>query len=338
MPKLKIEQWPELIETGKKSILDAALDVGVPFPHGCGSGECGQCKCQLLSGEVKREAASPDALSSAEIAQGKLLACRSRLVGDVSLRWLSQAAPLVAKKYTARVVQVEPLAHDVMHVTLALPETIHFHPGQFAKLGFAKLAPRSYSMANQPGSGQLEFHIRIVPDGLVSGFIASELKLGDQVSVEAPFGDAHWQGVSDAPVLLLAGGTGLAPIVAMLDAALAQGQSTADLHVYHGVRSARDLYTGEKLRKMAQQHGFSFHAVYSHEPDENGRHGHLHEVLASDFASLKSAQIYVAGPPPMVDAVRTLATQRGADQTQIRADAFYAAPEVKKGWFRRLIG
>lgn len=334
MPKLQISQWPAAIEAGQKTLLDAALDAGVPFPHSCMSGECGQCKCQLLSGEVQRLSASPDALSAADIAAGRLLACRSKARSDIELSWLASSQSSAAiVRCRARVTALEPAAHDVMIVRLRPGQALNFLPGQFAKLGFGKLPQRSYSMANLPETEDLEFHIRVVPDGRVSQFVARSLRLGDGVDIEGPFGDAHWQGASAAPLLLLAGGTGLAPIVSLLDAALRDGHPPQQIHVYHGVREARDLYAGARLQRLAEEHGFRFQPVFS--AGENA--SHLHEAVARDFACLKSAQIYVAGPPPMVDAVKQTATARGAAAGQIRADAFHAARPEKKSWWRRLL-
>lgn len=335
MPKIHIEQWPAPVEAGKKTVLDAVLDAGVPFPHSCMSGECGQCKCQLISGEVQRLSASPGALSAAEVAAGRVLACRSKPLGDVTLRWLASGTPAIAvQKLKARVSMIEAAAHDVMIVRVRPAQHFDFRPGQFARLSFGKLPQRSYSMANQPEEDELEFHMRIVPDGQVSRFVARSLSVGDEIGVEGPFGDAHWQGAGDTQLLLLAGGTGLAPMISVLDAALRDGHPPEQIHVYHGVREARDLYAGERLQRLAREHGFRFQPVLS----AGATPCHLHEAVARDFDCLKQAQIYVAGPPPMVDAVKKLAGKRGAMLAQIRADAFYAAPPVKKRWWHRLLG
>lgn len=345
MPLIKIFQWPEPIQSGRLRVLEAALDAGVPFPHGCGSGECGTCKCQLTSGEVTMDKYSPDALSATERAQGMILACRARPVTDVNVRWLSTAAaPLPIKKFRATVSHVGAIAHDVVLLVLKLPADLSFpfRPGQYAKLRFGNLPIRSYSMANQPGERELEFHIRLVPNGLVSQYVAREIEVGSVVEVRGPFGDAHWDDVHIAkqgPLLLLAGGTGLAPILSVLDAALRDGVPPQQIHVYHGVRSERDLYAGDQLWAASKQQGFKFTPVYSQEAGTGGaRSGNLHEVVAGDYPSLVSASIYTAGPPPMVDAVKHLSKTLGADATRVRADAFYAAEPEKKGLWQRVTG
>ena len=344
MAQIQITQWEAPIEAGRLRILEAALDAGVPFPHGCGTGECGSCKCKLLSGEVAMDRYSPGALTDEERDSGLILACRSRVVSDVTISWLSAAAlPKPMVKFDAKVFMVAPVAHDVFVVTLAAPPGLgfSFHPGQFAKLRFGKLPARKYSMASQPGQDLLEFHIRIVPDGVVSQYVATSLREGDTVEVRGPFGDAYWEGLEEAhsgPLLLLAGGTGLAPILSVLDAALKDGVPPAQVHLYHGVRAERDLYAESRLSARAKEHGFRFTPVFSERAPGSARKGLVHEAMEQDFHNLSQARIYVAGPPPMVDAVKASATGRGAAPARIRADAFYASEPEKKSLWTRLTG
>lgn len=344
MAQIHIDQWPVPIAAGRQRILEAALDAGVPFPHGCGTGECGGCKCQLLEGQVDMDRYSPAALSEAEHAQGLILACRARARSDVKIRWLSTAAlPPPMVKFTARVARCAPVAHDVYVVSLAVPpgQAFHFNPGQFAKLRFGNLPARKYSMANQPGQNELEFHVRIVPGGQVSEHVAKRLRPGDSVKVRGPLGDAFWQGTDagrDGPLLLLAGGTGLAPILSVLDAALRDGVKAEQIHLYHGVRSERDLYAQSRLNTRALEHGFRFTPVYSEQHHDSVRHGMLHEVIEQDFDDLSDASIYAAGPPPMVDAVKRVASDRRADPARLRADAFYASEPEKESLWARLTG
>lgn len=341
MAQIHIKQWPVPIEAGRLRILEAALDAGVPYPHGCGSGECGSCKSVLLSGNVTMDRYSPDALTDAEREKGLILACRARVVSDVSVRWLSAHKPLPMLKVNTRVAKVRQLAHDVVALTLSLPAGtgFDFRPGQYAKLRTGKLPARSYSMANQPGQGVLEFHIRVLPDGVLSEFIATELEVGDIVEVRGPFGDAHWDeqlAQADEPLLLLAGGTGLAPIVSVLDAALRHGVPGRRIHLYHGVRAERDLYAGAQLAARARAEGFRFVPVYSEVAAAAGRNGLLHLAVAEDFSNLAEACIHVAGPPPMVNAVTALALARGAGASSIRADAFHPAEPQKKSLWERV--
>jgi naphthalene 1,2-dioxygenase ferredoxin reductase component len=215
----------------------------------------------------------------------------------------------------------------------------NFRPGQFAKLSFGRLPPRSYSMATQPRQRRLEFHIRVLPNGLISGHVANSLRRGDTVTVHGPFGDACWDAPpSDEPLLLLAGGTGLAPMLSVLDAALADGQAPSRIHLYHGVRGEGDLYAGGPLRLLAARKGFRFVPVYAQPEDAGLRAMHLHQAVAEDFASLRDTRVYVCGPPPMVDAVKALALELGAAPERIRADPFFAAVAPKRSLWQRITG
>lgn len=340
MPLIHIEQWPQPVEAKRLRILEAALDAGVPFPHGCGSGECGSCKCELLEGDVNLDRFSPEALSAEEEARGLILACRSRPVGDVRVRWLARSVPLPMVRLDARVLGIERAAHDVVMLRVALParEAFPFRAGQYAKLRFGKLPARSFSMANAPGDRWLEFHIRVHEDGKVSPVVAAQLRPGDPVELRGPFGVAHWGGACNAPLLLVAGGTGLAPITSILDAALRDGQRPEGIHLYHGVRAPRDLYAGEVLAARAQSLGFRFVPVFSEEPMSGARAGFVHEAVAEDFADLSGALIHMAGPPPMVEAMKALALRRGAAEERILADPFTMAEPEKKSLWERVTG
>jgi NAD(P)H-flavin reductase len=154
--------------------------------------------------------------------------------------------------------------------------------------------------------------------------------------VQGPSGDAVWQGPTNDPLVLVAGGTGLAPILSILDAALGAGQAAEQIHVYHGVRSEVDLYAGDHLRRRAHAHGFSFAPVYSQPTGTARRAAHVHEAMSEHFEDLSRALIYASGPPPMVDAVKDVALRRGASRERIRADAFLAAEPEKPSLWRRL--
>ncbi|MBL8348504.1 MAG: 2Fe-2S iron-sulfur cluster binding domain-containing protein [Rubrivivax sp.] len=349
MPRIYIEEWPQPIEAGRLRILEAALDAGVPFPHSCGSGECGTCKCRLIEGEVKRDRHSPDALSDEEVEAGLILACRSRPLTDVRVQWLSGSAPATMIKHDAVVGRVEQASRDVVLLTVRLraEQAFPFRSGQFAKLRFGRLPARSYSMASQPGERELVFHIRVRPDGQVSQYVANELRAGDPVEVRGPFGEAYWQGSAkatassangkapsaDRHLLLLAGGTGMAPILSVLDAALRDGHDPRYIDVYHGVRTPSDLYAEAALHQRARDFGLRFVPVYAE--GGPGRTGLLHDAVSADFSDLGASLIHVAGPPPMVDAVRGVAQRRGAAPERIRADAFHASePEKRSLWER----
>jgi CDP-4-dehydro-6-deoxyglucose reductase/ferredoxin-NAD(P)+ reductase (naphthalene dioxygenase ferredoxin-specific) len=294
----------------------------------------------LLEGDVTSEPCSPDALSAEEAAAGLILACRARPVGDVRIRWIADAPTLAVQRITARVAGRRLVARDVVMLTLSLPEgaQLNFLPGQFAKLRFGNLPERSYSMASQPGERDLVFHIKVQSQGLASGYVAAELSIGDPVEVVGPFGEAFWQGPTGDPLLLLAGGTGMAPMLSILDAAIRDGQAPEQIFVYHGVRSEDDLYAGDSLHRRAQQHGFRFSPVYSQPVSKSLRGARVHEAVAEHFGDLSRATIFASGPPSMVHAIKEVALRKGAPHSRIRTDPFFPAAASKPSLWQRITG
>ncbi|MGH8772124.1 MAG: FAD-binding oxidoreductase, partial [Burkholderiales bacterium] len=195
----------------------------MPYPHGCRSGECGSCKCRLIAGQVRMYPYSPGALSEDERAAGLILACRSRPAGDVEVAWLGDAAPPAfhsVQPLVARVVRMEAATHDITRLYVEpAGKPLAFAAGQYANLTFGRLPARPYSMANRPDASVLEFHIRRVPDGLVSTYVAEELSIGERIKIEGPYGGAQLRENPARPMLLVAGGSGLAPMKSILLAA-----------------------------------------------------------------------------------------------------------------------
>ncbi len=327
MATLHIEQWPHAIECGKQRILDAALDAGVPYPHGCASGECGSCKTLVLSGQVTMDRFSPEALSDSERAQGQILACRARCMTDATVRWLSASDSNTAVQTVSMTVSaVVPLAHDVMSLKLSNPG-MQFVPGQFAKIKIGSLPARSYSMAGLPSDKDVEFHVRILPNGAVSQHIAKTVRPGEVIQIQSAFGQATWNR-SKAPseqLLLLAGGTGMAPILSILRAALADGFEANRIHVFHGVRTPDDAYNRNLMTELAAKHGFHFTVVCSDRAAEGESTALLHQAVAAQFPKVGKIQVFTAGPPPMVNAIESLGREWGLSADQIQADAFFAA-------------
>lgn len=326
MSKLSIQGWSsEIIMRPGQKILDAALGAGAPVPFSCMAGECGTCKCRLVAGQVEHGPHSPDALSEHERASGMILACCSRAASEHVVLSLESEAQDAAQQHVVKVLEAERANHDVLRLRLGFAGPApSFRAGQFARLRFAGMPTRSYSMANVPGEAQWEFHVRHVPGGAVSSHVFQQVQVGDELTLQGPFGSACWDEASPAPLLLVAGGTGLAPIMSVLRTALAAGQRIEAL--YHGVRAAPDLYDVQALSQLAREHNFRLVPVFSSGEAEAplARIGFVHQILGHDFASLHGYRIFVAGPPPMVDAVKTLALSRGALPEQVHADAFHA--------------
>lgn len=336
MPKLTIRQWPLPIETGKATILDAALEHGVPFPHGCRTGECGTCKCLLLSGDVAMKNYDSAALSAAEKSAGFVLACRARPRGDVHVAWLggTVSIELPVRRLAAQVTNVEQVSPLIKRIYLWPDEPLQFAAGQFARLTFAGLPARAYSMASMPGEEVLEFHVRLIPGGRVSQHIAETLKVGDSVQIEGPYGSAHLRPDDDSPLVLVAGSSGLAPAKSIARTAL-MTQPDRRVHLYFGVRDEAHVYDERPLQVLVSRYGNLRIDTVLSEPagDSNRRRGTLAEVLVQDLAAHRDAQFYVAGPPEMVNSVSQAVAAAGIGRDQIHADPFHvtgqeATPEA----------
>jgi Na+-transporting NADH:ubiquinone oxidoreductase subunit NqrF len=225
-----------------QTILEAALQNGVAYPHGCRSGRCGSCKSRLIEGAVEMLPHSRYALTEEETRCGFILACRAVPKSDVAVAWLGndEAAAAPIQNVEGTVVAMDELTHDIMRVRIR-PEatnTLPFAAGQYADIRFGPSPARSYSMANRPGDRELEFHIRRVPGGVASGYVHATLQPGERVALRAPLGSSHLRDEHSGPMLCIAGGSGLAPINSIVETALAHGMSQP-IHVYFGARISR---------------------------------------------------------------------------------------------------
>jgi ferredoxin-NAD(P)+ reductase (naphthalene dioxygenase ferredoxin-specific) len=322
---------PVAVSEGE-TILEAALQQGVPYPHGCRSGNCGACKSRLESGEVELAAYSDFALSEEERAQGLILACRAMAWSDAVVSWLDSDEVVLhpERRLGCRVVGIDAMTHDIMGVRLAIEGggPFIFSAGQYASLRFGELPPRDYSMANRPDDSTLEFHIRRMGPGSVSAHVAERLRVGDAVAVQGPFGTSYLRDTHTGPIIAIAGGSGLAPIKSIIDTALHQGLRQP-MRLYFGARDERDIYLEDHFNVLAARHAnFRFIPVLSAPSGPTARRvGLVHEAAAADLADLDGAKAYLAGPPPMVEAATALLLARGVRRADIHADAFYTEAE-----------
>lgn len=309
----------------KETILSAALRNGIPFPHSCRVGGCATCKCKLLEGHVRQLTDATYILSDEDLDNGCILACQSVPKGDVRIEVDNDAAA-AARKTRAKVLTREQLTHDIVRITVQLEEALPYRAGQFASLEFDALpdAPRSYSFASPPNpDGQTSFFIRKVPGGLFSTF-AHDVKLtGERLSVEGPLGD-FWLRPGAAPLLMIAGGSGLAPILAMLNEHLDE-HDDRPVYLIFGARSAQDLYMQEAIDRLkaAWRAPFIYVPVLSAEPERSewkGERGFVADFIPPQIAMNSDA--YLCGPPPMVDSAVEKLLAAGANKERIRADRF----------------
>ncbi|MEP7296052.1 MAG: 2Fe-2S iron-sulfur cluster-binding protein [Burkholderiales bacterium] len=312
------------VEAGA-NLLQALQAAQVPMSYSCMAGRCGTCRCRLIDGEVLedgREQRRP--LDSAD---DYVLACRTFITESCTIEIPEPDEIVVhpARIVKATVTAIEDQTHDIKRLVLKPAKPLEFSPGQYAQLQFTPEHVRPYSMAGLATDGQLEFHVRLVPDGRVTGYIAGALKVGDSVRVSGPLGSAYLRRRHEGPMLCVAGGTGLAPILSIVRGAIAGGM-TNPIHVYVGVRSSRDVYGLAWLQQLQREHpALTVHVVVTSGGDPaRQRCGMVTEAIEQDFTELSGWRAYQCGSPPMVEASTLLVRRMGIAPKHIHADAFYA--------------
>jgi CDP-4-dehydro-6-deoxyglucose reductase, E3 len=326
-----------------QNLLDAALNAALNVPHSCKGGKCGACRARLIDGEIVYPYGTPLGLSEAEAAEGMILMCQARARGDVTLETfeVQPAAEAVIKRLPCRIERATAVSHDVMQLFLRLPaaEDFHFEPGQYLDILLPGGRRRSFSIASPPhDSKPLELHVRRVAGGEFTDKLFHDQTRDALLTIEGPLGQFIYR-ESPAPMLLVGGGTGLAPLLSMLRHIIENAPSRAlerDLHLYWGVRSERDLYAREtldellsKAQRLSKVPRLRYTPVLSEAGVEwRGRSGWVHEAALQDIADLSGFEVYMAGPPAMISAARQAFEARGAARAQIFFDSFDYAPDA----------
>jgi CDP-4-dehydro-6-deoxyglucose reductase len=314
-----------------ETVLAAALRHNVGLPYGCRNGKCGSCAAQLLAGSVDYPGEAPAALEGA--AAGTCICCQAVPHSDLRLqaREVERAAELEVRILPCRVVQIDHLAHDVIRLWLKLPEQqrLQFLAGQYLEFLLADGRARAFSIANAPHDDELiELHLRHVPGGRFTDHVFSQMREKAILRIRAPLGTFVLREDSPRPMLFVAGGTGFAPIKGMIEHAFHVGIDRP-MHLYWGVRAERDLYLPELPRQWAQAHpNFRFTPVLS-EPDPGwqGRRGFVHAAVLADYPELDDVDVYMAGPPVMIEAARDAFAAAGLPQDRLYSDAFEYAKD-----------
>jgi NAD(P)H-flavin reductase/ferredoxin len=312
-----------------EAVLDAAQRAGLEIPYSCRKGVCGTCKGRVVAGEVR--AFSGDTLSEAERAQGMVLFCNARPRSDLAIepRSISKADPFARKRTVARVFRLQQLAEDVMLVHLRFPAGIRvrFRAGQHLNLILANGERRDFSMANPPReSDGAQLHIRHVPGGAFTDHVFSELKRGDHLTVEIPFGDFVLR-ESEKPIVFVAGSTGFAPIGSIIQDMAIKGIDR-DMTLYWGARRRSGLYSNLPAKWAAQNPRFKYVPVLSDEPEPGIRHNLVHRAVLEDFSSLAGFQAYVCGVPVMTQAARAEFIAAGLPEDEFFSDAFVTRADL----------
>jgi propane monooxygenase reductase component len=326
-----------------QTILRAAAEQGVMLMHGCKEGQCASCKSFILDGDdVEHDKYSTFALPDYEKDEGFTLLCRAHAYEDLTIELLNYDEEMIRsglpiQQVRAEVVANDNVTHDMRHLVIRLvePATLKFFPGQYVDFAIpGSEETRSFSMANTPSgdTGLLEFVIKIYPNGLFSGFLDSEVAVGDQVEITGPFGVFTLRDNPDAKLVFVGGGAGMAPILSLLRSMAERGiQRNATF--YYGARRRRDLCFEQELAELGEAlPNLRFVPALS-EPEDgeqwDGETGLITDVLRRKEGDLAGADAYVCGPPPMVEAALELLPVLGVADKRIFYDKFTTTGEAE---------
>ena len=320
-----------------ESILAAAIRAGVGLPYGCKNGACGSCKGKLISGQAELGTHQERALSAAEREAGQTLFCCAMPQSDVVIeaREVLGVGDFPIKKLPSRVAKLERLTDDVMILSLQLPATerMQFKAGQYIEFLLKDGKRRAYSMATAPHSDELlALHIRHMPGGLFTDQVFGTLKEKDILRFEGPLGTFFLREDSEKPIVMLASGTGFAPIKAMIDH-WAHQQSTRPVTLYWGGRRPADLYMNALCEEWAKTlPNFRYIPVISDAlPEDNwtGRTGFVHKAVMQDLQNLSDYQVYACGAPLMVEAAqRDFVAECKLPNEEFFADSFTSEADL----------
>ncbi len=324
-----------------QSLLDAALAAGIVLPYSCRNGACSTCKGKVVSGEFDAGPAPEQILSADEREQGYTLFCQAKPKSDMVLESaeLRLASDIQIRKLPVRVISMERAAPDVTVLKLQMPatETFRFYAGQYVEVILKDGRRRSYSMAVPPHAGSpLELHIRHMPGGVftdhVFGAGATQMKEREILRLEGPLGSFFLREDSDRPIVLLASGTGFAPVKAIVEHMQHAGIQRK-VRLYWGGRRPQDLYMDALAREWARTlPDFDYVPVISAaqpEDDWQGRNGFVHEAVMQDLPDMSGWQVYACGTPLMVNAARLDFAERcGLPDGEFHADAFTSEADV----------
>ena len=315
------------VEDGE-TVLAAALRQGLVLPYGCKNGACGSCKGKILEGSIDYGVYQKRVLTDEEKAQGKALFCQAKPLGDlvIEARAVGAAKGIQVKTLPCRVQTLERVADDVIVLRVKLPanEKMKFLAGQFIEFLLKDGTRRSFSMANAPHDAELvELHVRRVAGGKFTEHVFEKMKERDILRFEGPLGVFFLREESAKPVVLVASGTGFAPIKSLLEDVFHRGLQRP-MTLYWGGRRPKDLYLHALAEKWAAEHAsFKYVPVISDAlPEDNwqGRTGFVHRAVMADFPDLSAHQVYACGVPIMVDSARADFTAR----CRLPEEEFYA--------------
>ena len=312
-----------------ETVLDAALRQNIGLPYGCRNGACGACVGTLKTGDVDYPSGKTDALEQA--GEGACLLCQAVPRSDLSCRVneVEQAQEIAPRLLPCRVDGKEQLAHDVMRLLIKLPEAerLQFLAGQYLEILVPEGKRRAFSIASPPQSEDLiELHVRHVDGGGFTSWVFDELKVRDILRLEAPLGTFFVRNdATERPLLMVGGGTGFAPLKSMIEDLLSHGDKRP-LHLFWGAATQAELYMHGQVQQWDSEHAHIRYTSALSEVDagEESRTfpGLVHEAVLAAYPDLSAYDIYISGPPAMVETGRTAFLEHGAEKRRIFFDSF----------------
>ncbi|MBS0429945.1 MAG: ring-hydroxylating dioxygenase ferredoxin reductase family protein [Proteobacteria bacterium] len=292
------------------TVVNAAYRQGINIPMDCREGACATCKCRVESGKYSLGDYIDDALSKEEAGAGYALACQMRPESDcvVLVPTQSTACNTKPESFVAQIEDVKRLSDSTFSLVLRGDDLrrLDYLPGQYANLQVPGEAEqhRAYSFSSMDAARtKVSFLIRNVPGGLMSGFLRERAKVGESIRLTGPIGSFYIRAIQ-RPVLMLAGGTGLAPFLAMLEKIAANGGSKYPIHLIYGVNTDRDVVETDRLDALAQRiDKFSYAICVVDANSEHPKKGYVTHHIEPTHLNEGEVDIYLCGPPPMVDAV-----------------------------------
>jgi p-cymene monooxygenase electron transfer component len=327
----------EILVRPEQTLLEAALAKGVAFPHNCTVGTCASCKCRLLSGEVRAGVDFGYTLSKEELQAGYILACQAHPTSPVVIRVENAGTDAPPpEKFVGRIKSRSQLTHDILAVEVSLDRPMKYIAGQYASVQAGQLPPRSYSFADPPeraGRDVLTFFIRKSPRGAFTEPLFGGAFDGQDLEIGGPHGQFFLH-AGEGPMICLAGGSGLAPLMSLLMDARKKNIRRRCVLLF-GARSGRDLYRLDAIEGMKEDWlgEFDFLPVLSEEPVDSDWGGHrglvtdsLRALLSAEPYLARRGQAYMCGPPPMIDTAVSNLVQAGMEVGDVHYDKFTDAP------------
>lgn len=323
-----------------ETVLDAAFRQGLMLMHGCREGQCAACKSYVLDGETDLDKYSNFALNDFEREEGFTLLCKAHVYSDATIELVNydeelirSSAPISDAK--TEVVAVEALTHDIRLLRLKLvePTTMRFASGQYVDIWIPGTEEkRAFSMANTAARDDiLDFIIKLYPGGKFSALLDGELAVGAPLAVKGPYGTCTLRASSDRDLIVIGGGAGMAPLWSIINA-VAESGSSRKVTYYYGARGERDLFYLAELEALkARMPGFDYVIALSEPgPDDRwtGEVGFITDILDRREPDMSDRDMYVCGPPPMVDAALAVLERRGVATEHIFFDKFTVTATV----------